>query len=78
MKSEQKQLDLFPQARPQEIGPTVLAEDLTDPLPEEKVPPAARTKLSPIHCARCGEWLCDALPGARSYCPRCRIWSGNC
>lgn len=73
MKPESKQLDLF-------------SGDLqeTEPfLPEEahpaanKRPAPVRAELHPIRCGRCGEWLCDALAGARAYCTRCRVWSGN-
>lgn len=78
MKTEQKQLDLFSQEHPAKNRTVTQAgEPDASPL-EMPEPAAARPRLSAIHCSRCGEWLCDALSGARSYCPRCRIWSGNC
>ncbi len=73
MKPESKQLDLF-SGDLQETEPS---------LPEEahpaanKRPAPVRAELHPIRCGRCGEWLCDALAGARAYCTRCRVWSGN-
>ncbi len=75
MKTPQNQLDLFPQDLPQE-SPSITPDAETTvpaPLPKETAP--FKPQLSPIHCSRCGDWLCDALAGARSYCPRCRIWS---
>jgi len=73
MKPESKQLDLF-SGDLQETEPS---------LPEEahpaisKRPAPVKAELRPIRCVRCGEWLCDALSGARAYCARCRVWSGN-
>lgn len=26
-------------------------------------------------CPRCGQWLCDALPGASVLCEKCRAWT---
>lgn len=73
MKPESRQLDLF----------SADFQETEQSLPEEahpvasKRPALAKTELRPIRCGRCGEWLCDALAGARAYCARCRVWSGN-
>ncbi|MFA0888946.1 MAG: hypothetical protein ACC613_07615 [Synergistales bacterium] len=77
MKTEQNQLDLFPEDLPKEspIDPPTPEKPTILPPSRETAP--VRTELRAIHCSRCGEWLCDALAGARSYCPRCRVWSGN-
>jgi len=73
MKPESKQLDLF-SGDLQETEPSLPEEDRPA---AGKRPAMARTELLPIRCKRCGEWLCDALAGARAYCARCRVWSGN-
>ncbi len=78
MEPEMKQLDLFSQEKPQP-APRNSETDEEARVPVGKVPPKAPWgELQPINCSRCGDWLCDALTGARAYCPRCRVWSGNC
>ncbi len=71
MDPELKQLDLFVQGL--QDAPAVQEKKPAAQAKEPEIP--ARTELLPIPCARCGQWLCDALPGAKAYCPRCRVWS---
>lgn len=75
MKPELKQLDLFSQDLPQDL-PAVSStlEDERVPVKRKETVPI-KAELQSIHCTRCGEWMCDALAGARAYCPRCRVWS---
>lgn len=77
MKPELKQLDLFSQDLPQDIpGFSVAPEEEQAPVQRREAAPC-RIELQSIHCSRCGEWLCDALAGAKAYCPKCRVWSGS-
>ena len=77
MKPELKQPDLFSQDIPQDF-PGIAASPKEKPAPvQRKEASPGGTELKSIQCTRCGEWLCDALPGAKAYCPRCRVWSGS-
>jgi hypothetical protein len=77
MKPELKQLDLFSQDFPQDLpGVSASPEEKQVPVQRKEASPSG-TELKSIQCTRCGEWLCDALAGAKAYCPRCRVWSGS-
>jgi hypothetical protein len=77
MKPELKQLDLFSQDIPQDLPDVVTSPEEKKVPVQRKTAPPSGTELQPIQCTRCGEWLCDALAGAKAYCPRCRVWSGS-
>jgi len=34
-------------------------------------------ELVPYHCSRCGQWLCDTLPGGLARCERCGVWTNE-
>lgn len=34
----------------------------------------SKNGLVPYRCPKCGQWLCDALPGATVRCEKCGVW----
>jgi len=34
----------------------------------------AATVLVPYYCPKCGQWLCDTLPGCLVRCEICGVW----
>ena len=32
------------------------------------------TVLVPYYCPKCGQWLCDTLPGCLVRCEKCGVW----
>jgi len=35
---------------------------------------SAEVSLVPYHCPKCGQWLCDTLPGCLVRCEICGVW----